>query len=211
VEKARYDGPFADLADLRRRSRLRKEELTRLAHVGALAGLGMTRRQALWQAAEVGRRSGPLLEQLPIEAGSPLPEMSALDETVADYTGLHLTTGPHLMAYLRPELAARGAVTAADLASLPDNVEVRLGGTVIVRQRPGTAGGVVFITVEDETGMVQAIIRPELFQRQRALIVGTPALLVEGRLQKRDGTLSIRAARFHPLQVPTAPASHDFR
>jgi error-prone DNA polymerase len=210
VEAARTAGPFADLADLGRRTRLGNEELSRLAHVGALASLGLTRREALWQVAEVGHRQGPLFECLPAETGSPLPEMSALEETVADYTGLHLTTGPHLMAHFRPTLAASGIVATADLASLPDGSQVRVAGAVIVRQRPGTAKGVVFITVEDETGLVQAIIRPELYRRHRSLIIGHAVLIIEGFLQKRNGTVSVRARSFQRLDVPAVTSSHDF-
>ncbi len=203
-------GPFAGLADLERRCRLGAGELERLAWAGALASFGLSRRQALWQAAEVGRRRGPLLESLPAEEGSPLPEMSPAEETVADYEALHLTTGPHLMAHLRPSLDEAGILPVARLSTLPDGARVRTAGAVITRQRPGTAGGTVFITVEDETGMVQAIIRRELFKKQRALIVSTPVLMVEGTLQRRDGTLSIRAERFLPLDAPAAVASHDF-
>jgi error-prone DNA polymerase len=210
IEASRREGPFADLADLERRTHLGEEELSRLAHVGTLASLGLTRREALWQAAEIGRRRGPLLERLPAEAGSPLPEMSALEETVADYTGLHLTSGPHLMAHFRPALAAKGVTATADLGSLPDGSPIRVAGAVIVRQRPGTAKGVVFITMEDETGMVQAIIRPELYRRQRSLIIGHAVLVVHGLLQKRNGTLSVRARGFHKLDVPDVTASHDF-
>jgi len=87
---------------------------------------------------------------------------------------------------------------------------VRVAGAVIVRQRPGTAKGFVFITMEDETGMVQAIIRPDLYQKHRAFIVGTPVLLVEGPLQKQDGTISVKARRFEAIQADAAVASHDF-
>jgi len=203
-------GPFADLADLERRCRLGTEDLERLAWTGALASLGLSRRQALWQAAEVGGRRGPLLESLPAGEGSPLPEMSPLEETVADYDGLHLTTGPHLVAHLRPALDAAGVTPIAALGRLPAGARVRTAGAVITRQRPGTAGGTVFLTVEDETGMVQAIVRRELFKEQRALIVSTPVLAIEGALQRRDGSLSIRAQRFLPVNAPAAVASHDF-
>ena len=87
---------------------------------------------------------------------------------------------------------------------------MRTAGAVIVRQRPGTAKGTVFLTVEDETGMVQAIIRPELFRAQRATIVGSPLVVIDGTLQKRDGTISVRAKRFYPLRGPGAVPSHDF-
>jgi error-prone DNA polymerase len=87
---------------------------------------------------------------------------------------------------------------------------VRVAGAVIVRQRPGTAKGFVFLTMEDETGMMQTIIRPDLFREHRAFIVSTPVLLVEGTLQKQDGTISVRARRFEAVQADTTVASHDF-
>jgi error-prone DNA polymerase len=178
--------------------------------VGALASLGLSRREALWQVSEVAGRHGPLFANLPPESASPLAEMSPFDETVADYAGLHLTTGPHLMAYVRPELDRRGVVAAAALDAIDDGATVRVAGAVIVRQRPGTAKGFVFLTMEDETGMVQAIIRPDLFQEHRAFLVSTPVLLVEGPLQKQDGTISIKARRFEAVHTNATVESHDF-
>ncbi len=208
AERAR--APFRDVADLAQRCALGADALDRLAHVGALASLGLSRRQALWQAAEVARRRGPLLAQLPPETGSPLDEMSALEETVADYSGLHLTTGPHLMHHLRPGLDRQGVVSLAALESLRDGATVHTAGAIIVRQRPATAHGFVFLTLEDETATAQAIVHPKLFQRQRAVIVGSPLVVVEGTLQKQDGTISVKARRFHTLHADAAPTSHDF-
>ncbi len=211
IESARREGgSFRDTADLQRRCGLGSRELERLAWVGALASLGLSRREALWQAAEVGRRRGPLLAALPAEGDSPLPPMSPLETTLADYAGLGLTTGPHLMAHLRRAVAARGALPVEELGGLPDGAPVRVAGAVITRQRPGTAKGTVFLTLEDETGMVQVILRPELFQEHRALVVGTPVLLVSGRLQRRNGTLSVLARRLEPVPSPAALPSHDF-
>jgi error-prone DNA polymerase len=210
IETEQTRAPFTDAADLATRCGLAGEQLERLAHVGALASLGLSRREALWQVSEVGGRRGPLLAELPPEGSSPLEEMVPLDETVADYAGLHLTTGPHLMAYVRQEMDRLGAVPTAGLSKIRDGEIVRVAGAVIVRQRPGTAKGFVFLTMEDETGMVQAIIRPDLYRRHRALIVGTPVLLVEGPLQKQDGTISVKAQRFRPVNAHAAVESHDF-
>ena len=201
---------FHDTADLAQRCRLSEDQLSRLAHAGALGSLGLSRRQALWQVAEVAARSGPLLAALPPEEASPLPEMSAFEETVADYAGLHLTTGPHLLAHLRPQLDRLGAVPVARLDTLRDAQPVRTAGAIVVRQRPGTARGIVFLTVEDETGLVQAIVKPEVYQAQRAVIVGSPLVVIDGTLQKRDGTISVRATRFTPLHGPDAVPSHDW-
>jgi error-prone DNA polymerase len=138
--------------------------------------------------------------------------MSPLDRTLADYSGLHLTTGPHLFAHLRPWLDHRGLTPLADLTRLEDGASVRTAGAVIVRQRPGTARGFVFLTLEDDTGTVQVILRPDLFREHRALIVSSPLLLVEGVVQQQDGTLSVRARRLERLEAPGEPGawSHDF-
>jgi error-prone DNA polymerase len=210
IEDERARAPFSDVADLTQRCGLGSDQLERLAHVGALASLGLTRRQALWQVSEVAGRRGPLLAELPPEAGSPLPEMDALEETIADYAGLNLTTGPHLMAHLRADMERRNVVPMARLEHLDDGVSVRTAGAVIVRQRPGTAKGFVFFTMEDETGTVQAIIHPKLFQKNRQLIVRSPLLIVDGTLQKQDGTISVRAQRFEAVRADAAIASHDF-
>jgi error-prone DNA polymerase len=210
VEAERRRRPFSDVNDLARRCALGSESMERLAHVGALASLGLTRREALWQAAEVAGRRGPLFADLPPEAGSPLPEMSAFESTLADYSGLHLTTGPHLMTYLRDGLNRRGVHPLGRLSDVEDGTWVRAGGAVIVRQRPGTAKGFVFLTMEDETGTVQAIIRPDLFRAHRQLLVTSPLLLIEGPLQKTDGTLSVKAQRFERLGQESAIRSHDF-
>ncbi|MCW8985389.1 MAG: OB-fold nucleic acid binding domain-containing protein, partial [Thermoanaerobaculales bacterium] len=210
IEAERALAPFTDPADLAQRCELSSEQLERLAHVGALASFGLSRRAALWQVSEVAGRRGPLFADLPPEKTSPLTEMGPLDETIADYAGLHLTTGPHLMAYVREEMDRRGVVATAALDKCQDGDVVRVAGAVIVRQRPGTAKGFVFLTMEDETGTVQAIIRPDLFREHRPFIVSTPVLLVEGTLQKQDGTISVRARRFEAVQADSAVASHDF-
>jgi error-prone DNA polymerase len=164
----------------------------------------------LWQVAEVAGRHGPLLARLPPEEHSPLPEMTPFDETIADYSGLHLTTGPHLMAYLRADLEGSGVLPLASLDACRDGEAVRTAGAVIVRQRPGTARGFVFFTLEDETGTVQAIVPPDLYRANRQLIVTSPLLIVDGTLQKRDGTLSVKARRFEGIHAVAPLESHDF-
>jgi error-prone DNA polymerase len=204
--------PYSDVADLARRCALRPDELDRLAWAGALSSLGLSRREAMWQVAEIGRRVGPLYESLPPSpAATPLPPMSALAETEADYDATGMTAGPHLLSYLRGRLRKEGVLSAAELAACRNGDRVRAAGAVIVRQRPGTAKGFVFLSLEDESGIVQAIVRPDLFRENRSLIVASPGLVVEGKLQTTDGTLSVRADRFWPLpSLPDVP-SHDFR
>ena len=210
IEAGQAKAPFRNLADLARRCELREDALDRLASAGALACFGLTRRGALWQAAEVARSLGPLLDPIPQEEDSPLPEMSAYEETLADYQSAQMTVGPHLIAYAREKLRAQGVRSAAELARIPDGRRVRTAGAVIVRQRPQTAKGFVFLTLEDESGMAQAILRPDLFRRDRAVILSSPALIVEGILQKADGTLSVRAERLWTLKIKGEIPSHDF-
>ncbi len=210
IEAEQEKAPLAGVEDLARRCTLRSDELDRLAQAGALASFGRGRRAALWQVAKVARPAGELFAYLPADDPSPLREMSAVQETAADYRATSMTTGPHLVQHWRERLSAQGIFSAAELKAMPDGRRVKTAGAVIVRQRPGTAKGFVFLTLEDETGMCQAIVRPDLFKEQRAIIVGSGSLIVEGRLQN-DGTLSVRAEKFWPLQEVETVPSHDFR
>ncbi len=164
---------------------------------------------------------------------SPLPAMSPLERTLADYTGTGMTVGPHLMTYLRAGLAHEGVLRACDLPNAQDGHWVKIAGLVIVRQRPGTAKGFCFITLEDETGISNAVLVPAMFQRHRALIHTAAILLIEGPLQKVDGVIHVRARRLRAVSVPRhviqqrgtgyrmrttpdessppLPPSHDFR
>ena len=211
IEAAQGEAPFSGVEDLARRGALRGDELTLLADAGALAGFGRARREALWQVAKVARPPGPLYAELPVDDPSPLTPMTPQEETMADYRATQMTTGPHLIEHWRERLAARGILSAAELLRRPDGERVQTAGAVIVRQRPGTAKGFVFLTLEDETGLCQAIVKPDLFRENRSVIVGSGSLVVEGRLQKQDGTLSIRGERFWPLDELAAIPSHDFR
>ncbi|HSG41215.1 MAG TPA: error-prone DNA polymerase [Thermoanaerobaculia bacterium] len=211
IELEAAKAPFIDAEDLVRRCDLHEDELQNLASVGALATFGLSRRAALWQVARLGKPAGPLLDRLPDPEPSPLPEMTAFEETQADYGGVQLTLGPHPLAYMRELLARKGVTTAAGLASLPNGAKVRTAGSVIVRQRPGTAKGLLFLTLEDETGMSQAVVPPDLLKEHRKLIVGSPGLVVEGVLQKRDGTISVKGEKFWSLKELVAVPSHDFR
>ncbi len=277
--------PFTDLDDLKRRAGASAADLERLAEVGALASLGMSRRTALWQASLAARPVGELFTDgseaseraRPVESSrsgtggrsrslsggrspafrgtgtsflgessageslarnwcrpplsapqapsagrldrpgssagvkSPLPEMSREEETRADFAGTGMTVGPHPVAYVRAELDRRGVISTADLPALSRGTRTRIAGAVIVRQRPGTAKGALFLTVEDETGMAQAIVSRGLLAAERATIVGHPGLIVEGTVESRDGSVSLRAERFWPLADLAAVPSHDFR
>jgi error-prone DNA polymerase len=200
--------PFASTADLARRAQLHRDELERLAEIGACAGLGLSRRAALWQ---VSALAGEPLASAP-EGPSPLREMTPFERTAADYRGTGLTTGPHLMSHLRADLRRRGILSAAELRRARDGQWVRTAGAVIVRQRPGTAKGFLFLTLEDETGTSNAIVVPDLFQRHRALLQTAGLLCVEGPLQNQEGVIHVRARRFERLDAHDLelPASHDF-
>ncbi|MEM7050719.1 MAG: error-prone DNA polymerase [Acidobacteriota bacterium] len=210
AEAIEREQPFRDTDDLARRATLRTGELEALAAVGALATFGLSRRQALWQAARASRDAGPLLAPLPDESPSPLPEMSALEETFEDFRIASLTTGPHPMKHLRPLLDQAGITAAADLDKVPDSRRVQTAGSIIVRQRPGTAKGMLFMTLEDETGMSQAIVSPPILEEFRSLIVGSTGLIVDGILQQRDGSVSVKAETFRPLSSLATIPSHDF-
>ena len=215
---------FASLDHLMAVAALRQDELRTLADAGALAAFGGDRRTALWQAERAARPSGPLLmdeddEQWrrpgaggsPGPVRSPLVPMSLTERVRADYDGTGLTIGPHPMALVRASLATRGVVRAIDLPRGRAGRRVRVAGAVIVRQRPGTAKGFVFLSLEDETGIANVIITPDVFGAHKAVIVGEPYLLVEGTLQNQDGAVSIKADRIEGLRQSGPPTeSHDF-
>jgi error-prone DNA polymerase len=207
VERAQT---FTSTDDLARRAKLRDDQMTKLAYAGALASLGLTRRGALWQAALAAKDSGELFAGNRPASRNPLADMSRAEETMSDYDSMHLTTGPHLLEHFRPQLKRDGVVSAAALKKLPNGQRVTTAGAVIVRQRPGTAKGFVFLTLEDETGISQAIIHPDLFREQRALIVSSSGLIVEGTLQNLESQPSVRAERFWPLEGIGEVVSHDF-
>ena len=160
--------------------------------------------------------------------------MSPLDRTLADYANSGITVGPHIMQHLRAELSRLGVLRARDLRAARDGSWTTIAGLVIVRQRPGTAKGFCFITLEDETGTANAVVVPDMFQRFRAVIHTAALLQIEGPLQKVDGVIHVRARRITPLALPqqvikqtgsgyrmrttseaappaALPRSHDFR
>jgi len=145
------------------------------------------------------------------EVPSPLAPMTLTERVKADYAGTSLTIGPHPMTFCRGELALRGVQRAIDLPGGLSGRPVRVAGAVITRQRPGTAKGFVFLTLEDETGIANIIIRPDLFSDHRKDVIGAPYLLVEGTLQIQDGVTSVKAERVHPLATDgPEPESHDY-
>jgi len=225
IERERRAKPFASIADFTARVAPNKRELDAIAYAGAFAAFGMTRREALWQAAAVERDPASLLagaepSTAPYAAArgatgdsrsATLPAMRPIEETLADYATAGVTAGPHLMAHLRARLRTLNILSAAELSNAKDGAWVTAAGSVIVRQRPGTAKGFLFITLEDETGIANVIVTPDLFQANRTLLHRAALLMVEGPLQKQQGVIHVRGHRFRELRLRGAvPPSHDF-
>ena len=181
--------PFENFEQLALRARLNRHELDSLAHAGALASLAGHRREALWQVAGIEARP-PVLADAPIREQQPLlPEPTEGEEIVADYASLGLTLGRHPLALLRPHLDRQRMFTAAQLLTARHGQLVRAAGLVTCRQRPGTASGVIFVTLEDETGNTNVVVWRALSERQRRTLLGAKLLGVHGVLE-RDGEVA---------------------
>jgi error-prone DNA polymerase len=214
--------PFSSMDDLVARTGIRRDELRVLAESGALASLGGDRRSALWQAERAARPAGPLLTDemtsgvfFSLDNKKKTPDvisaMSLIERVSADYATTGLTIGPHPMALVRRSLATRGVLRASDLALWRPGRRVRVAGAVITRQRPGTAKGFVFLSLEDETGIANAILTPDVFSSFKRTAVDAPYLLIEGILQNQDGAVSVKAERLEALaDTGPRPQSHDF-
>jgi error-prone DNA polymerase len=230
IVHARTQRPFESIADLAHRvPELRRNDLVLLASIGALNSIGcatakeaqtqldhrqknqrLHRRDALWQVERAVRFSGPLLDGISeVDAASPLAAMTPEERLVADFHGTGLTTGPHPMAYRRTELKRARILSAHELTQVPNGRRVRTAGCVIARQRPGTAKGFVFLSLEDETGIGNAIITPDIMDQHRVVITSEKFLLLEGVLQNQDGVLSVRVERVAPLRNLYSPEQTD--
>ncbi len=242
IVRERVKRPFTSVDDLHRRvPELRKDELRKLATVGALnfikadvrqtsvcrgcgkeaekrtsdklkfVGQNANRRDALWQVERAARVAGPLYEAIEENCGSPLTPMTLSERLNADLRGTGLTIGRHPMAHQRAWLDTMNVARAIDLKRMRNGMSVQVAGWVIVRQRPGTAKGFVFLSLEDETGIANVIVTPQLFERNRMVLVDYPFLLIEGALQHQDNVVSVKARRVEPLRLPMEnPGSHDF-
>jgi len=216
IIEERIRTPFASIRDLVRRvSAIRKEELNSLAQSGALNFIRAEpshRREALWDAELAARPVGELIEVTTVESDPfPLAPMQPDELLFADYTSTSLTIGMHSMRLHREHMDGLGVSPASALGRIPDGVLVRIAGSVICRQRPGTARGFLFVSLEDETGVSNAIILPDLFAAHRLTIVDEPFLLIEGILQNQRGSVSVKASRVEALRVDAAAGvSHDF-
>ncbi len=212
-------GPFLSAEDLALRvPSLDRKELTLLARIGALNKIdGIAhRRDALWQVERAGKLEGPLLRQrsewLKDDSETlPLRQMDTEERLVADYSGTGLTVDKHPMYRRRPELQRQGVLTAEKLRQCKDGEFVRAAGCVIARQRPGTAKGFIFISMEDETGIANVIVTPDLYDRDRLVVTRSKFLMVEGSLQKQDNVIHVKAARLLELSGSGLELrSHDF-
>ena len=217
IVAGRRRAPFCSVQDLVNRvPELRRNELSLLAETGALNSLQPERKEhrraALWDADLAVRPAGPLFADAAAdERPSPLAPMSAAERLMADFVNTRVTIGPHPMRLCREHVRKLGVRTAREIQSLRHGQYVRVAGAVITRQRPGTAKGFVFISLEDETGVANAIVEPALFDRSRRTIVEQPFLMIDGILQNEQGVVSVKAGRIHALPVDVAsPGSHDF-
>jgi error-prone DNA polymerase len=212
--EARSEAPFDSLRDLRLRTGFDRDECRRLAAIGALNAYVENRRDALWAVEELIDREG-LFARRDAEAGpggesadSPLQPMNPRERLAADYAGTGLTVGNHPMGSLRPHLP--GILTARDLESGEDGAWVTIAGQVICRQRPGTAKGFVFISMEDETGISNTIVTPKFFEAYRLTITQERYLKISGRLQSQDGVIHVKAQKIEALTVADLPASASY-
>ena len=211
--RERNQRPYTDLQDLAARSSLARGELDHLARAGALASLGQgSRRAALWQISALPPASETLFEGAETaRATFTPPEMTSWEERLSDYAVTGVTTEPHLLAELRAGLAEKGILSLAQMLALPDGDRVEVAGAVIVRQRPESAGGFCFLTLEDETGLANAFLNPKIFERFRRVLQRYPLLLLKGRLQKQEGVTHLRVESIRPVgEEEKLPPARNF-
>lgn len=211
VEQRAY-APFQSVGELHVRvPELTKENLNMLGHVGALNNLGTKkfyRRDALWQVAATAQPCGPLFSHLDgQEQDSPLAHMTPIERLHADYHGTGVTLDHHPLSYHRERLRAMKVLTAAELLSNANDSHVSFVGIVIVRQRPGTAKGFIFLSMEDETGIANVIVTPQLYDNDRLLMLRQRVLLVRGVLQNQENVVHIKATRLKPFDIGNYPVS----
>jgi len=196
---------FDDLADFTARSGLSKDALENLAIAGAFSPWFGSRREAMWALRALDERiaRGALGRAMEIddEPEAEFARLTPLEETAFDLWGTGLTTSTQPIAHFRAELDSRGVISAGRLNSMPNHLICKVGGMVITRQRPGTAKGFVFLTLEDETGLINVIVNPAVYERHRRVIRSASALIIEGVLQKEQGCLDVLAKRFWPLET----------
>ncbi|MFE0457803.1 error-prone DNA polymerase [Kitasatospora sp. NPDC058965] len=203
--------PYRDLEDFARRTGLAAPALEALATAGAFASLGLTRRQALWSAGLLSRTRADMLPgTAPALIAPDLAPMTAIEETIADLWATGASATAHPVQHARPYLDRCGALTAAGFKQTPAGQLVAVGGLVTHRQRPPTAGGVLFLSLEDETGLINVVVQPHVLERNRKTALANAGLLIYGTVERRDGAANLVATRILPLTITPAPA-RNFR
>jgi error-prone DNA polymerase len=216
LAQARLKRPFASIEELARRvPELSPGNLRMLAQIGAMntiGGIGLHRRDALWQVEKASQRVGSLLEGvIEKDTASPLAQMETEERLVSDYHGTGLTTGPHPMFYRRTEMRRLNIKSAAELRAMPNGKRAIVAGAVITRQRPGTASGLIFLTMEDETGYANVIVMPHIYEKYRQAVLEPRFVRVSGTVQNQDGIVHLKAEHVEALVVSAASmSSHDF-
>ena len=215
LKAALQDGPFKSPADFVFRTKLDHNHLEQLALVGAFRGFGLTRRQALWEMLALANQSPDQLALTPREQGQGfLMPMVTSEEVVADFKGMDLSPGPHPMEFIRHELRQRRILSSRELRRAPNKRTVQVAGIVIIRQRPMTAKGFMFITLEDETGLANIVVKPHYVRKCRQAIIYSRGLIVRGQVEHHDGVVNLIARDFTPLRISKtdiAVKSRDFR
>lgn len=212
IVEARHAAPFADVGDLSRRAELTQADLQSLAHAGALSSLAGHRRQAYWETAGVQTRKHLLRDAPVAEPAIELPAPEEAEEILADYASLGLTLGRHPLALLRPKLQRLGSIEAREVAAHAGRL-VRVSGLVTCRQRPGTASGVIFVTLEDETGTANVVVWARLAERQRKELLDARLLTVHGLVERNGEVVHLIARRLldhSALLGPLQTRSRDF-
>jgi error-prone DNA polymerase len=207
-------GSFRSIDQLHHATRLPRHAIERLAHADAFGSLGLSRRQALWQALALTDAPAPLFDECPeVEATVDLPPMPIEQEVIGDYATAGLSLKQHPLALLRKRLCDRGVIHAIELCRAPQGRRVRVAGLVLIRQRPGTASGVVFVTLEDETAVANLILRPHIYERYRAAAKHSIVLQADGHVERQGQVVHILVQRLDDLSdwlTASMPKSRDF-
>jgi error-prone DNA polymerase len=215
IERELANGPFVSLDDFVERTELNRGALEQLAMVGAFRCFGIERRQSLWKVMSIAKRER---DELPIEnresGESLLNPMATYETLIADFKGMNLSTGPHPMRLLRQQLTKQGILSSQDLKTTRNKKAVTVAGMVIIRQRPATAKGFLFLTLEDETGFINIVMKPDMMKKFRRTVVNSSVLLVRGNVEHKDGVINVIGWDFMPLQYRSSSIpvkSRDFR
>jgi error-prone DNA polymerase len=206
-------GPYRSMADVSRRVGLDTAQLEALAAAGAFSGLGLERREALWSAGDAAQDRAQYLEGSVVVLQPPLlPILSAAEQVVYDLWATGISPDDHPVRHVREQLDRRGALAVSAMQTAESGRRVEVGGVVTHRQRPGTAGGITFLNIEDETGTLNVIASVGVWTRYRRIARESPALIVRGILERtEEGVVNLLADRFETLGVSAAQRSRDFR